>query len=96
MTSPKVAAQASKCSRPRFFSPSGSRKLHGVHLDHRVGDRRAGGEGDAVAGVLFAQVAGFHKHVEARSEPPVWMPATRSIFVGVSRFLKECASSMKT
>jgi len=23
----------------------------------------------------------------ARSLPPVWMPATRSIFVGVSKFL---------
>ena len=38
--------------------------LHRVHLDHRVGDRRAGGEGDAVAGVLLVQVAGFHVEVE--------------------------------
>ena len=38
--------------------------LHRVHLDHRVGDRRAGGEGDAVAGVLLSQVAGLHVQVK--------------------------------
>ena len=38
--------------------------LHRVELDHRVGNRRAGGEGHAVAGMLLAQVAGFHVEVE--------------------------------
>ena len=32
--------------------------LHRVHLDHRVADRRAGGEGDAVAGVLLVAGSG--------------------------------------
>ena len=65
MTSPNVAAQASKCSRPRLLQPLGvEESLHRVHLDHRVGDRRAGGERDAVAGVLLVQVAGLHVHVE--------------------------------
>jgi hypothetical protein len=36
----------------------------GVHLDHRIADRRAGGESDAVAGVLLVQVTGLHVHVE--------------------------------
>ena len=64
-TSPKVAAQASKCSMPRLLQPLRVEEaLHRVHLDHRVGDRRAGGEGDAVAGVLLAQVAGLHVEVE--------------------------------
>ena len=64
-TSPKVAAQPSKCSMPRLFKPFGIEEaLHRVELDHRVGDRRAGGEGDAVAGMLLAQVAGFHVEVE--------------------------------
>ena len=50
---------------PAALQPLGVEEaLHRVHLDHRVGDRRAGGEGDAVAGVLLAQVAGFHVHVE--------------------------------
>ena len=38
--------------------------------------------------MLLAEVTGFHVHVEGPLEPPVWMPATRSILVGVSRFLK--------
>ena len=38
--------------------------LHRVHLDHRVGNRRAGGERHAVAGVLLVEVTGFHVHVE--------------------------------
>jgi hypothetical protein len=38
--------------------------LHRVHLDHRVGNRRAGGERHAVAGMLLVEVAGFHVHVE--------------------------------
>ena len=38
--------------------------LHRVHLDHRVGNRRAGGERHPVAGVLLAQVTGFHVDVE--------------------------------
>ena len=64
-TSPKVAAQASKCSMPAASQPLGvEESLHGVHFHHRVGDRRAGGEGDAVAGVLLAQVSGFHVDVE--------------------------------
>ena len=63
--------------------------LHRVQLDHRVADRRAGGEGDAVAGVLLVEVRAFMYRSNARSLPPVWMPATRSILVaGVSRFLK--------
>ena len=32
MTSPKVAAQASKCSRPRLLSPSGSRNRCIVYI----------------------------------------------------------------
>ena len=64
-TSPKVAAQASKCSSPRLLQSLGvEESLHRVHLDHRVGNRRAGGERHAVAGVLLAQVTGFHVHVE--------------------------------
>ena len=35
-----------------------------IHLDHRVADRRAGREDDAVAGVLLAQIAGLHVEVE--------------------------------
>ena len=38
--------------------------LHGVHLHHRVGNRRAGGERHAVAGVTLVQVAGLHVEVE--------------------------------
>ena len=38
--------------------------LHCVHLDHRVADRRAGGERHAVAGVLLVQVSGLHVQVE--------------------------------
>ena len=38
--------------------------LHRVHLDHRVGDRRAGGERHAVAGMLLVEIAGFHVEVE--------------------------------
>ena len=64
-TSPKVAAQASKWSMPRLVEPLGIEvALHRVHLDHGVADRRAGGEGDAVAGVLLVQVAGLHVQVE--------------------------------
>ena len=64
-TSPNVAAQASKCSMPRCSQPLGVEEpLHRVHLDHRVGDRRAGGKRHAVAGVLLVQVAGFHVEVE--------------------------------
>ena len=51
--------------QPAALQPLGvEESLHRVHFDHRVGNRRAGGEGDAVAGVLLAQVAGFHVHVE--------------------------------
>ena len=64
-TSPKVAAQASKCSMPRLFRPVGvEESLHRVHLDHGVGDRRAGGKRHAVARVPLLQVAGFHIKVE--------------------------------
>ena len=50
---------------PRLRIPSGSRnRLHGVELDHRIGNRRAGGKGDAVAGVLLSQIAGFHVQVK--------------------------------
>ena len=64
-TSPNVAAQASKCSSPRLLQSLGVEEaLHGVHLDHRVGNRRAGGEGHAVAGVLLVEVTGFHVNVE--------------------------------
>ena len=64
-TSPKVAAQASKCSMPRDLQALGVEEaLHRVQLDHGVGDRRAGGERDAVAGMLAVQVAGFHAEVE--------------------------------
>ena len=38
--------------------------LHRVHLHHRVGNRRAGGERHPVAGVLLVEVTGFHVHVE--------------------------------
>ena len=38
--------------------------LHRVHFDHRVADRRAGGEGHPVAGVLLVQIAGLHEEVE--------------------------------
>ena len=38
--------------------------LHRVHLDHGVGNRRAGGKGHPVAGVLLVQVTRFHVHVE--------------------------------
>ena len=38
--------------------------LHGVHLDHRVADRRAGGEGHPVIGVLLVQIPGLHEDVE--------------------------------
>ena len=38
--------------------------LHRVHLDHGVGNRRAGGERHAVAGMLLTQIAGFHVEVE--------------------------------
>ena len=38
--------------------------LHRVHLDHRVGNRRAGGERHAMAGMLLVEVTGFHVHVE--------------------------------
>ena len=64
-TSPKVAAQPSKCSMPRTCKPFRvEESLHRVHFDHRVGNRRAGGERHAVAGMLLAQVAGFHVEVE--------------------------------
>ena len=39
--------------------------LHRVHFHHRVGNRRPGGEGHAVAGMLFAQVTRLHVHVES-------------------------------
>ena len=65
MTSPKVAAQASKCSRPAAPQSLGVEEtLHRVHLHHRVGNRRAGGERHAVAGMLLAEVTGLHVHVE--------------------------------
>ena len=65
MTSPNVAAQASKCSRPRLLQTLGvEESLHRVHFHHRVGNRRAGGERHAVAGMLLAQVTRFHVHVE--------------------------------
>ena len=38
--------------------------LHRVHLDHCVGNRRAGGEGHTVAGMLLAQIARLHVDVE--------------------------------
>ena len=67
-TSPKVAAQPSKCSMPRDSQPLRVEEaLHRVELDHGVGDRRAGGECHAVAGMLLAEIAGFHVEVEARS-----------------------------
>ena len=68
--------------------------LERVEFDQGVRDRRAVGEGDAVAGVLLVQVAGLHQHVErAFTDPPAGMPATRSILVGVSRFFTAAASS---
>ena len=46
-------------------SPSGSRNRCIVYISTIVlRDRRAGGEGDAVAGVLLVQVAGLHVEVE--------------------------------
>ena len=70
-TSPKVAAQASKCSMPRLCKPSGSRKRWiGVHLDHRVGDRRAGGKRDAVAGVPLVEIPGLHVEIKRALAPP--------------------------
>ena len=39
--------------------------LHRVHLDHRVGNRRAGGERHAMAGMLLVEVARLHVHVES-------------------------------
>ena len=38
--------------------------LDGIHLDHRVADRRTGGEGDAVACVLLMKETGFHIQIE--------------------------------
>ena len=65
MTSPNVAAHASKCFQPATPQPLGiEESLHGVHLDHRVADGRAGGKRHAVAGMLLAQVACLHVHVE--------------------------------
>ncbi len=87
-TSPNAAAQASKWSISRLRKPLGVEKaLERVHLDHRVGNRRAGGKRDPVPRVALVQVVAFMSRSNARSLPPVWMPATRSIFVGVSRFL---------
>ena len=64
-TSPKVAAQASKCSMPRLFSPSGSRKRCIVYISTIVLEI-----GVPVAkvtpwpGCCSSQVAGFHVEVE--------------------------------
>ena len=64
-TSPKVAAQASKWSMPRSTEPVRIEvALDGIHFHHGVADGRAGGEGDAVAGVLLVQEARFHVEVE--------------------------------
>jgi hypothetical protein len=38
--------------------------LQRKHLAQAVADRRAGGRGQAVAGMTLVQVAGFHVHVE--------------------------------
>jgi len=38
--------------------------LHGIHLDHRVGNRRAGGKRHAMPGVLLVEVTCLHVHVE--------------------------------
>ena len=38
--------------------------LDGIHLHHGVADRRAGGEGDAVAGVLLVEITGFHIEIK--------------------------------
>ena len=47
------------------FQPLGVEEaLHRVHLDHRVADRRAGGEGHAVAGMPAVEIPGFHVKVE--------------------------------
>ncbi len=65
MTSPKVAAQASKCSMPRLLSPSGSRKRCIVYISTIVLEI-----GVPVAnvtpwpGMLLAQVAGLHVDIE--------------------------------
>ena len=36
-----------------------------IGIAHQDGNRRAGGEGDAVAGMLLIQVAGFHVEIES-------------------------------
>ena len=65
MTSPNVAAQASKCSRPRLFSPSGSRNRCMVYISTIVLEI-----GVPVANVtpwpamLLAQVTRFHIDIE--------------------------------
>ena len=94
---PNVAAQASKWARLRASRPAGSRKRCTVYISTIV----------LLMGVPVAKVTPwpgccwwrywvFMKRSKARSLPPVWMPATRSILVGVSRFLNTCDSSIKT
>ena len=53
-----------------MFQAAGSQSLrveeslHGVHLDHRVADRRAGGELTPWPGCCSSQVTRLHVHVE--------------------------------
>ena len=44
--------------------------LDGVHLDHRVRDRRAGGKGHAVAGVPLVEIPGLHVEIKRALAPP--------------------------
>jgi len=39
--------------------------LQGVHLDHRIADRRASGEHDAVAGMAQVEVPCLHREIES-------------------------------
>ena len=56
--------------------------LHGEHLRHRVGDRRANGEDHAASAVLFAcRCRTFKYRSKARSEAVCGRPATRVILV---------------
>ena len=51
--------------QPTAFEAGGVEvALHRVHLDHAVGNRRAGGAGDAVAGMQLVEIAAFHVEVE--------------------------------
>ncbi len=53
----------------------------GVHLDHRIGDRRAGGERHPMPGVLLIQVSGFHVYVE-RPFPAAGLDAGDALHLG--------------